>query len=339
MTSDLSGILELKIITRNRARDLEATLAQLKTSPIAHCELTIFDNCSTDDTPEVCARYAREFTNCSIRRNKVNVGLCANYLRAVESAEKEYTWVLCDDDDLDFTHFDEVAAALRTGNYDLISIGAANHTELPRGVAVRPRELLRDQRNNYLYTHSFIPCALFRTRSYSAEAIRAGYNSVHTLFAHLHFLFDTIRRDALIYITRHNFITFRQENVGYRPLHLVIGWLQLANQVAEPEIARAMCHEMLGGAFYPRKIAQYSLLQRGFIHHKGVVRDARRLAVEAFRAGPLWFLKVLPFVAVMHLPAFVSKMLWRVGDALVRLKEGRHIRRPTRIEFADGENY
>jgi glycosyltransferase involved in cell wall biosynthesis len=334
---DLGDLLEVMLITFNRARDLDATLAQLLASPVARCQVTVFDNCSPDDTPAVCARYARLFPDFVVRRNNCNVGLGANYLRAVEAAAKEYTWILCDDDDLDFTHFDEVAAALRADRYDLISLGVAHHSELPRGGEVRPRELIRHPRCNFLYTHSFIPCSVFRTARFTPELIQAGYRAIHTLFPHLPFLVDVVRRDAPIYLTQHDFISFRQENLGYRPLELVIGWLRFANEVPDRPIARAMRRDMLGRFYYPQKIAQYTLLERGFVRQEGVARNARRLAAEALRAGPLWLAKVLPFVAVAHLPAFLSRLLWRVAEQVVRLSEGRRIKRPTRIEFAGGQ--
>jgi hypothetical protein len=150
-----------------------------------------------------------------------------------------------------------------------------------------------------------------------------------------------VKQNALIYVTRHDFIINRQENVGYRPLHLVVGWMMVANQVKQddPTIANAMMHEMLGRYFWPKKIFQYTVFQRGFVN-QNTCRDASRLAVESFRAGPVWFLKTLPFVVLITCsPSFVSRWLWKAAEKHVQATEGRKIKRPENIEFRDGKEY
>jgi GT2 family glycosyltransferase len=89
----ISAVLEVILVTYNRARYLETTLQQLAKSPVAGCRFSIIDNASTDDTPEVCARFAQQFPNFHVRRNRFNVGISGNYLRALETAQAEYTWI------------------------------------------------------------------------------------------------------------------------------------------------------------------------------------------------------------------------------------------------------
>ena len=78
--------------------------------------------------------------------------------------------------------------------------------------------------------------------------------------------------------------------------------------------------------------------QRGFDNHN-TAHDACKRARECLTAGPSWFLKVLPFVFVLFLPGFVSRMLWSVCEKIVIRKEGRKIKRPSNIEFASGKDY
>jgi hypothetical protein len=99
-----------------------------------------------------------------------------------------------------------------------------------------------------------------------------------------------------------------------------------------------MLRELLGRHFYPQKIAQYTFLQRGFVN-QNTATDACTLAKEWLKAGPIWFLKALPFVCVLFLPGFVSRMLWRACEKIVVHKEGRKIKRPSKIEFAGGKDY
>jgi glycosyltransferase involved in cell wall biosynthesis len=335
-------MVEVILITYNRASCLQKTLEQLLRSPIVRCRLTVIDNASSDETPEVCARYAKLFPDFVVRRNRFNVGVSGNYLRALETAEKEFTWILCDDDILDFTHFDVVATAVISRKFDIVFLGVPNHTVLPRGTEVRARELIRARRFNYFYTASFIPCCIFRTGNVTSEVMLNGYYQIDTMLSHLWYFVEAVRRNALIYVCQHDFIHNQQENVGYRPLHLVLGWISFANGLRknpkDKDCATAMMHEMLGRSFYPQKIAQYALFQKGFVN-QNTGHDTWRLAVESFKAGPIWFLKVLPFVFILLLPGFISRSLWNLAEKLVKAKEGRQIKRPTNIEFAEGKDY
>ncbi|MDR2622994.1 MAG: glycosyltransferase [Methanobrevibacter sp.] len=49
--------IEIVIITYNRHRYLKNTLSQLLKSPFLKCKLTILDNCSNDDTENVCNHF------------------------------------------------------------------------------------------------------------------------------------------------------------------------------------------------------------------------------------------------------------------------------------------
>jgi len=338
MNTPLNELLEIILVTYNRSRYLDETLGKLRHSPIANCKFTVIDNGSTDDTAQVCAKHASFFPNFHVRRNPFNVGISGNYLRALETAASEYTWIICDDDDFDFSHFDEIVEAITSRKYDIVSVGVPNHSVLPRGTVIRAPELIQDPRYNFFYTGSFIPCTIFRTKLVVPEMVLKGYYNIHTIFSNLFFFVYAVKQNALIYITRYDYIINRQENVGYRPLHLVIGWIMVANQVrlSDKPIAQAMMREMLGGPFYPKKIAQYALFQRGFVN-QNTYHDGACLAIEALKFGFVWFLKVVPFVGIIYLPSFVSRFLWKRAERMVEKKEGRKVKRPSNIEFDHGK--
>jgi len=337
MNTPLNEMLEIILVTYNRSRYLDETLGKLHQSPIANCRFTVIDNGSTDDTGTICAKHASFFPNFHVRRNPFNVGISGNYLRALETAISEYTWIICDDDDFDFSHFGEIVTAVTSRKYDIVSVGVPNHSVLPRGTEIRAPDLIQDPRYNYFYTGSFIPCTIFRTKLVVPEMVLKGYYNIHTIFSNLFFFVYAVKQNALIYVTKYDYIINRQENVGYRPLHLVIGWIMVANQVkaTDQPIAKAMMREMLGGPFYPKKIAQYALFQRGFVN-KNTYHDGLRLAIESLKFGVVWFLKVIPFVGIIYLPSFVSRSIWGWAEKQVEKKEGRKVKRPSNIEF-DGD--
>jgi glycosyltransferase involved in cell wall biosynthesis len=53
-------------------------------------EIIIFDDCSTDRTPEIADQLARKYSKVKVVHNKKNGGLGYNYRKAVELASKTY---------------------------------------------------------------------------------------------------------------------------------------------------------------------------------------------------------------------------------------------------------
>jgi glycosyltransferase involved in cell wall biosynthesis len=73
---------------------IESVLAQ--TYP--NFELLISDNCSTDDTADVCREYARRDPRVRYSRTERNLGAAGNFCRTVELARGEYfRWIAYDD--------------------------------------------------------------------------------------------------------------------------------------------------------------------------------------------------------------------------------------------------
>ena len=116
--------LEILLITYNRYKDLEKTLKQFYDGPFSECKFTILDNYSDDNTPDVCTKYQKLFPNLIITRHEKNIGGNANILRAVETSNSLYTWVICDDDNYDFSDCSDIINAIDSEKYDLISPGS-----------------------------------------------------------------------------------------------------------------------------------------------------------------------------------------------------------------------
>ena len=110
--------LEIIIITYNRhlylKRTVESFLAQ--NSPVKNIQITILDNNSTDNTREYVLNLQKDFPNIRYVRNKYNVGLGGNVVKAVELVEKDYFWLMGDDDQLDFSNWSEVEKAIDNDN-------------------------------------------------------------------------------------------------------------------------------------------------------------------------------------------------------------------------------
>lgn len=235
--------LAIQIITYNRAPYLDRTLAQLLASPFARCTITVLDNCSGDDTPEVCARYRPLFHDLRTVRHKRNIGACPNYLRAVELAEAPYTWVLCDDDTFDFADCGDVLAALQLGRVDLIPVGPPGVSGWRRG-AITTSANLANRGSNYFYLLSFLPNMMFKTALFDSVCIAQGYRAVTNMFPHFAFLDKSVREEFSVYVSRRNLVYRGEENNYLSRLSWFTSWVNNCRTIEDRKLRRAAIYEL-----------------------------------------------------------------------------------------------
>lgn len=84
------------LLTYNRAGFLDACLSTILNQTFTDFELLVCDNCSTDETAEVVARFSD--TRIRYHRNERNIGPYPNMNRALELARGDYVCILHDDD-------------------------------------------------------------------------------------------------------------------------------------------------------------------------------------------------------------------------------------------------
>ena len=106
--------LGITIITYNRAPLLKRTLTTILSddSPVRDCYIIVQSNNSSDETSEVVKTLQSMHPNLSYRENPYNIGLSGNICKAMELADKEYHWILCDDDRFDWQNWFIVLGAL-----------------------------------------------------------------------------------------------------------------------------------------------------------------------------------------------------------------------------------
>lgn len=105
---------EILLPTYNRKECLLRTFKQILSdnSPVKDVNITVLDNKSTDGTSELIQDLAKTHKNIKHIINKNNIGGNANIAQAFVLAEKEYFWVICDDDDYDFSAWNEIETAM-----------------------------------------------------------------------------------------------------------------------------------------------------------------------------------------------------------------------------------
>jgi hypothetical protein len=94
-------LLSLCLATYNRARYLDRYLTHHLTALEAagiDYELVVSDNCSTDETPQILARYAARHPRMRVMRQPRNMGAHANILASLHLARGEVAVSIADDD-------------------------------------------------------------------------------------------------------------------------------------------------------------------------------------------------------------------------------------------------
>jgi glycosyltransferase involved in cell wall biosynthesis len=189
MTPDPSSkagdcLLHCFLLTYNREKFLRATLEAIAASPLKDHPLTVMDNCSTDGTPRLCEQFRAQLPRMQVCRHERNIGFGANFLRALELTQGEYTWVLCDDDIL---YPDRVAALLellQTARPQACFIGGPRQEEWPSGPEISPADIQRRFRT-FLTGQSFVPAAVFKSSLIGSAELIQGYFSIQTNFPQL----------------------------------------------------------------------------------------------------------------------------------------------------------
>ena len=169
--------LEIFIITYNRCSYLERTLQSLfdEKCPVRNYSITVLDNNSTDGTGKLCTKFATKHHNLTYVKNHRNVGLSGNICKAMELASKEYFWIMCDNDDLDFSAWSEVEKAMDE-KADLI-LAAIDYFE-PEKEKKCFEALVLDQL-------TFLPAGIYRTEHLTDNVMSYAVADTYTVLPHL----------------------------------------------------------------------------------------------------------------------------------------------------------
>jgi glycosyltransferase involved in cell wall biosynthesis len=201
---ELNIKLEIILITYNRVQHLQNTFNQIfsNESPIKNLEITILNNNSTDGTTELIEEYRKIFPNIKHIIHNRNIGGNANIARSFEIASKEYVWVLCDDDEYNWSNWSEVEEAI-DNKIDLIVV--ANYVNPKRDIT------------NLIKQLTFVPAGIYRTEHINNEMIINAYYNVSTMFPQIAIFAEYINKNRIIHICNEHIIRMvvNDENSSY----------------------------------------------------------------------------------------------------------------------------
>lgn len=261
---NISNKLEIIIPTYNRKPYITHTLEQLTAadSPVKNCSITVLDNASTDGTRELLADFARQFPTIKPVRNPRNIGGNANISRAFELPQKEYFWVLADDDEYDWSGWNEVEQAMQ----DKQALIVVNHEILPPHTQPAPANLMR------LLT--FVPASIHRTDTLTSEALINIYYNIPTWFAQLAAVAEVFNKNLPYRMVSKNIVLcgkndnhqgleYHRRTEGlddpFRLSYFEVNYLKALGVLKDKKIRAAACEQFLG-----RKKSFFLAVQESF---------------------------------------------------------------------------
>lgn len=261
---NISNKLEIIIPTYNRKPYITHTLEQLTAadSPVKNCSITVLDNASTDGTRELLVDFARQFPTIKPVRNPRNIGGNANISRAFELPQKEYFWVLADDDEYDWSGWNEVEQAMQ----DKQALIVVNHEILPPHTQPAPANLMR------LLT--FVPASIHRTDTLTSEALINIYYNIPTWFAQLAAVAEVFNKNLPYRMVSKNIVLcgkndnhqgleYHRRTEGlddpFRLSYFEVNYLKALGVLKDKKIRAAACEQFLG-----RKKSFFLAVQESF---------------------------------------------------------------------------
>jgi glycosyltransferase involved in cell wall biosynthesis len=121
--------LTVLLPTYNRAASLPRAIDSVLAQTRGDFELLISDNASTDDTKDVCTRYAELDRRVRHFRQPVNRGPIPNFNWLLEQARSEFLLLLADDDWLDADYVERCVEAIEADASLSIVTGATRYYE------------------------------------------------------------------------------------------------------------------------------------------------------------------------------------------------------------------
>lgn len=187
VNKSISELLDVFIITFNRAKALDKTLAQIldEKSPIKDFEIQIIDNNSSDNTSLIVQKWQKNHSNIKYVKNIYNIGGNANIMKAFYDAKKEYVWVLADNDSYNWNSWAEVEKAV-LDKKDAIMVSTY---EIPK----------LDIAQFFIQT-TFLPAVIYKTSLIDNEVMGNMAYNISNMFPHLALSSKLINEKKDIYI-------------------------------------------------------------------------------------------------------------------------------------------
>lgn len=299
--------LEIVLITYNRSKDLDNTLKELLDSPFSSCKITILDNSSDDETPEVCQKFQKLYSQMKVIVHPKNIGANPNILRAVETSKSLYTWIMCDDDHYDFKNCDDVIWAIESGKFDIISIGAPGQYDWEKGLKTTSKELV-EKGSKYFIVFSFVPGFIFKTNLFDSMCMVEGYYNVPNMYPHFPFINKSFEENFSIFTSKKNIIIRGTKNAGNLTLIMWFKcWLGSCRMIKDRKVRRKTIYDSSDDAPFLNRIFYSIAMEKMNANYSIVMFDLVYSFILAFGFSREQFLLII-IIPLIIIPSFVYKL-------------------------------
>lgn len=300
-------LIDIVLITFNRAAQFEKTLEMILApeSPVRKCTLTILDNKSTDDTPQIAERYASSHSNVRHHVNNFNVGGNANIAKALEMyGTTPYHWVICDDDIYSWEGWSDVEDAMHRGE-QLICVG--DRYLAPDGDA-------RKDPANLLQQMTFLPSIIFGPGTLTDTVIRNAYDNTFALFPHLVPVITHLNHGGTIYTAKQGIVRPGEYGIDIsytrgdmisevfarsRTMTLAVGFANLTLNIKDRRLSKRAFRALVFGP----QMGAMGFFGEIFFRLRGV--DGASSFQDVWNQSPLWAKAVLfPLRLIQGSPLF-----------------------------------
>lgn len=231
---NIEKYLTIVLITYNREKYLSNTLEQFLKSPFASCNFVVLNNCSKDGTELIARQFQKTFVSLKIITNKFNIGSNANIMRAIEYSDTEYTWIVADDDDYDFSECYDIIEQLKKGDVNLIQVGGHADSPWLWGMQKETPRNLRQNAYPFFKYSSFIASSIFKTDYFIKYAIE-GYQNIMNSYPHMPYLLKIYMEDQYIYIAKKRIVIANPDSGSYNNSQLLNWWIETSKLLLEKQ--------------------------------------------------------------------------------------------------------
>lgn len=220
----MTKLLSICIPTYNRApflKELLGTLLKYITPDIKdEIEIIISDNASTDNTQEIVKSFQKQTDFIQYYKNEENVGPDRNFIKVVEHAQGEFSWLFGDDDSITKDSLRTLLDHIKT--YKDIDIFAFNIIEANKKLKPKSQttacinenntkfdltqnnEVIRyiNSINNLSFLFGYMSCYIFRTKTWQNIKDYEKYYDSHWVQMYIAWSFRKTRINVL-FIKKH----------------------------------------------------------------------------------------------------------------------------------------
>ena len=314
-----SDLLHIGLITYNRAAKLERTLAALARSSLRMCRITIYDNTSTDNTPEVVSRHVGSFPRLeSVRRHR-NIGACGNLIAAIADSKATYCWILCDDDLLDAEACDTILPELCKNEADVLLINAIGLEGFTEGYRGSLRDL-QEKGWRYYWLAAFLPSTIYRTSLISDSVIRRMQRHIHDAYPHAELAYAFSMGNARAVVCASKIMERQASNdIGTDWVAYTCGWTRSIEHFADREEQVRAFWQRFGP---PENWWKITMKSAGYIY---AYHGAKRFEILALFPTFPWKARIFcsPLVLLLFIPRPLLRFFGRTIKPDAKVEHNR----------------